>query len=263
MEAKTLDRNTPTFKARASGTGSIGSIVWIDYNKDGIQDNGEPGVPNITVNLYLCADGSSVATTTTDTQGNYLFENVGEDNYYIKFSGIPTGYKFIQSNNVVDIEGSTLCFAMSEGQNKLDVNAPIYYEYDPFKQVTVQQECCISYDKPDISTIVGQSVSVEIVSTDLISTPIGVSCEGQVLTGLKLNVCGNICVDIQYICNQCGSQVTDDRCILSFCEFIVVPLDSINNQFEVETDIEDIYQQVTNCRCYYTSVTMLLSAYIH
>ena len=35
--------------------GSIGNYVWVDENSDGYQDAGEPGIPNVTVNLYNAA----------------------------------------------------------------------------------------------------------------------------------------------------------------------------------------------------------------
>ena len=42
--------------------GAIGNYVWVDENSDGYQDAGEPGIPNVRVNLYDAA-GALVATT--------------------------------------------------------------------------------------------------------------------------------------------------------------------------------------------------------
>ena len=39
-----------------SCTGSIGDFVWEDTNRNGIQDNGEPGIPDVTVELRGSAD---------------------------------------------------------------------------------------------------------------------------------------------------------------------------------------------------------------
>ncbi len=52
----------------------IGNRVWYDANRNGIQDPGERPLPGATVNLYD-ASGALVATTTTDANGNYLFNN--------------------------------------------------------------------------------------------------------------------------------------------------------------------------------------------
>ncbi|HSY16523.1 MAG TPA: SdrD B-like domain-containing protein, partial [Jatrophihabitantaceae bacterium] len=52
----------------------IGNRVWKDLNNNGIQDAGEPGIANVTVQL-LDHNGTVVATTTTDANGNYYFNN--------------------------------------------------------------------------------------------------------------------------------------------------------------------------------------------
>ena len=58
---------------------SIGDRVWEDTNGNGIQDNGEGGIEDVVVNLYVCVDdapsGEAIATTTTDENGNYSFNN--------------------------------------------------------------------------------------------------------------------------------------------------------------------------------------------
>ena len=48
--------------------------VWEDTNANGLQDSGEPGMANKTVELLQ--DGKVVATTTTDANGTYTFEDV-------------------------------------------------------------------------------------------------------------------------------------------------------------------------------------------
>lgn len=51
----------------------IGNRVWLDQNGNGLQDAGEDGIPNVTVQLL---SGTTVlATATTDAEGNYYFSN--------------------------------------------------------------------------------------------------------------------------------------------------------------------------------------------
>ena len=83
---------------------SVGDHVWADgpqFNADGIQqDNGtgtEYGdamvVPvNVTVRLYTEA-GTLVATTVTDTKGNYHFGDLDPGNYYIDFDNSTSPFK--------------------------------------------------------------------------------------------------------------------------------------------------------------------------
>ena len=71
---------------------SIGNMVWNDLDGDGLQDDGEPGIEGIVVNLND-NDGFQVATTTTDSAGNYLFEGITPGSYSIAFE-LPDGYAF-------------------------------------------------------------------------------------------------------------------------------------------------------------------------
>ncbi len=71
-------------------THNVGDKVWEDLNKDGIQDQNEPGISNVKVTLKD-ADGNVVDTRTTDDKGNYLFEKVKEGEYTIEFE-TPEGY---------------------------------------------------------------------------------------------------------------------------------------------------------------------------
>ena len=66
------------------GTGSIGDFVWNDANRNGVQDAGEPGIPNATVTLTF-ADGSTMSTFTSAT-GAYTFPNLAPGTYSLSFS---------------------------------------------------------------------------------------------------------------------------------------------------------------------------------
>ncbi|NNL08000.1 MAG: T9SS type A sorting domain-containing protein, partial [Croceitalea sp.] len=78
---------------------SIGDFVFDDVNRNGVQD-GEAGVPGITVSLYECGPGSTntggtfVESTVTDAGGFYNFEVCpGSGPYYLEFS-LPDGFEF-------------------------------------------------------------------------------------------------------------------------------------------------------------------------
>ncbi|SCI27015.1 Serine-aspartate repeat-containing protein D precursor [uncultured Clostridium sp.] len=106
----------------------IGDTVWVDLNQNGIQDNGEPGMGNVTVDLYNYNNKTKVATTTTNANGNYIFDTVYPGTYYVIFSNIPEGYGFIQSNGVVDTTGRTQPFCVKYDDDPTDntnIDAPI------------------------------------------------------------------------------------------------------------------------------------------
>ncbi|MGD2183468.1 SdrD B-like domain-containing protein [Lusitaniella coriacea] len=85
---------------------SLGDRVWYDDNENGIQDDGEQGVDGVDVILtgggadgVIGTDDDTTATTTTDVNGNYQFNNLnaGEE-YKVTFSNLPNGYEFTEAN---------------------------------------------------------------------------------------------------------------------------------------------------------------------
>jgi uncharacterized repeat protein (TIGR01451 family) len=81
---------------------SLGDYVWEDTNADGVQDTGEPPISGVTVKLYKDvngngvaepggADGSAIATDTTDANGIYGFDNLTPGAYFVEFTK-PSGY---------------------------------------------------------------------------------------------------------------------------------------------------------------------------
>lgn len=75
------------------GTANVGDKVWLDGNLDGLQDANEAGVAGVTVTL-LNSSFAAVATSVTDSKGNYRFWQLGAGNYYIQFSNVPQGFSF-------------------------------------------------------------------------------------------------------------------------------------------------------------------------
>lgn len=62
--------------------GKLGDYVWLDKNKNGIQDAGEKGIANVQVDLYLHETNTLVGSTTTNSNGKYLFECVSSMSCY-------------------------------------------------------------------------------------------------------------------------------------------------------------------------------------
>ncbi len=62
---------------------ALGDLVWNDANNDGVVDNGEQGIPDITVRL-LDQNGNIIATATTDATGHYLFSYLIPGTYRVQ-----------------------------------------------------------------------------------------------------------------------------------------------------------------------------------
>ena len=85
----TLDYAGVCVAGSGSGSSAVGDRIWMDENKNGIQDPGELGVSGVTVNLYT-STGTLVATMQTDANGNYRFNGLDAGTYYIEFV-LPNG----------------------------------------------------------------------------------------------------------------------------------------------------------------------------
>lgn len=68
-----------------SATLTVGDTVWNDANNNGLLDNNESGLPNISVVLVNAA-GAIVQNTSTDGSGNYLFTGVAPGDYRIRLT---------------------------------------------------------------------------------------------------------------------------------------------------------------------------------
>jgi len=78
---------------------AVGDRVWEDLDHDDIQDVGEPGIPGIRVALLNSAGTTVLATTTTNSNGNYLFSNLDPGSYVVQFDKGNVHYKGINMNN--------------------------------------------------------------------------------------------------------------------------------------------------------------------
>jgi uncharacterized repeat protein (TIGR01451 family) len=83
--------------------GSIGDRVWYDTNRNGLQDSGELGIPNVPVKLTyagpdgILGDGSNAAsaddqifTTITNATGDYIFNFLPAGTYSVEVTTPPS-----------------------------------------------------------------------------------------------------------------------------------------------------------------------------
>lgn len=108
-ESDTLD---PTWDAGIINTTlSLGNQVWLDSNKDGLYSGGESGIAGLTVNLL----GDATATTTTDSNGRYLFTGLAAGAYQVEVE-IPAGL----SASISTIHSSTPDSGTDNDHNGVD-----------------------------------------------------------------------------------------------------------------------------------------------
>jgi uncharacterized repeat protein (TIGR01451 family) len=122
------NNGSATTKPYSNPVGSLGDRVWIDANKNGIQDAGEQSLSGVVVALYACNGTMPINTTVTDVNGNYLFTNLAAGSYKVKFT-LPNGYSWTQkgtgtaTDSDANPDGSTDCIVLGVGENRRDVDA--------------------------------------------------------------------------------------------------------------------------------------------
>ena len=113
--------------------GSIGNFVWDDLNANGIQDFGEPGIPNVLVILFNSV-GTQISSKVTNLDGFYLFPNLDPGTYMVKFSK-PFGYEPTQKDRFGDdaldsdadlLTGITPLIILDAGEDDLTIDAGFY-----------------------------------------------------------------------------------------------------------------------------------------
>jgi fimbrial isopeptide formation D2 family protein/uncharacterized repeat protein (TIGR01451 family) len=100
---------------------SIGSLVWIDTDRDGTQDPGEKGIPGVTVELYD-EGGNLVATTVTDDDGRYLFENLPPGTYTVRIDPDTIPEDLVPVSDRDDLLDLETTVTVGGGETILDAN---------------------------------------------------------------------------------------------------------------------------------------------
>jgi len=107
----------------------LGDYVWVDTNKNGLQDETGTGVANVQVKLY---NDSNVlmGTQSTGSDGKYLFIDLNAGNYRVEFT-LPTGYAWTSQDqgadnavdSDVDADGKTVLTFLAWGATDLTWDA--------------------------------------------------------------------------------------------------------------------------------------------
>lgn len=119
---------------------SIEGFIWDDLNGEGIQDEGEAGLSDITVTLRKVSGSPSVASTFTDPSGIFVFTNLEEGSYQLEVLR-PQDYEFSTPNNPTTTEeldsdvvsgatsspGITQIFTLTNDEIREDIDVGLFF----------------------------------------------------------------------------------------------------------------------------------------
>ena len=106
-----------------SANASLGDFVWLDANENGIQDDGEPGVQGVAIDLLDCT-GVLIKSSVSDTAGVYKFDELPPGDYRLGFEA-PEGMRLTRGKQGGDLNsdsdpaesnGMTECVSLGEAE---------------------------------------------------------------------------------------------------------------------------------------------------
>lgn len=115
---------------------SLGDYVFVDANRNGIQDGGDTPLPGVTV-VLLNGSNTAIASTTANASGIYSFTGLTPGVPYSVSFVTPTGYvstsATIGGNDVTDsdanpLTGQTRSVTLGAGDSNLNLDAGFYLQ---------------------------------------------------------------------------------------------------------------------------------------
>jgi len=114
----------------------VGDRVWLDLDEDGIQDEGEPGLSGVAVELYRSGATTVLSRTVTDTTGAFRFVGLSDGDYFLRVTA-PNGTLFTTAgvseadsdSDFADTDGDGMgdsaMFHLDAGESELTLDAGI------------------------------------------------------------------------------------------------------------------------------------------
>ncbi|MCT4565397.1 MAG: DUF3794 domain-containing protein [Maledivibacter sp.] len=134
---------------------------------------------------------------------------------------------------------------------------------ESFNHIFIQEDLIVLYPKPNIKKVIKVMTDISITDERVISTAVGTSLEGQVLTGKKIIIEGELVEQIEYACDDIKQSIYTACFKIPFCSYIVVPNNVTQNSvIEIRAYIEDIFIQKIDERKLFLNGILLLEAVV-
>ncbi|MGL4736620.1 MAG: SPOCS domain-containing protein [Cellulosilyticaceae bacterium] len=256
---KTADKETASFNSlitysvvvKNTGDLSAYSISFTDILPSCLTlVPGSFKVNNAVVNDVNLAQGVDLGTLTPTTEVWVSYQGMVTSTTGCEICNQATAvFDYVQPNGVTGSKTSNVATVCVEARI-------------PFKQLMLDKYCEVPRVKPNIEDLNDEvAVDIEILNSYPIQTLSATSTSGQVLSGYKLIVHGNICISIEYTAALESQPVHSYHCSLPFGTFIILPPDyTPGQQVEVNAIIENVEADMVSCRGVSTNITLLLVA---
>jgi hypothetical protein len=116
----------------SGGGSSLGDYVWNDKNRDGIQNNIEPGLADVKIKLRDC-NGIYQQTAFTNNNGKYAFTNLASGSYMVQFIApnnmkrSPEGVGTEGKDSDATGSGLSHCIKLGSSDQRSGIDAGFHY----------------------------------------------------------------------------------------------------------------------------------------
>ncbi len=176
----------------------IGNYVWLDTDRDGVQDPCESGIQGVNVSLYELVGGTStlIATTTTSANGTYYFTDY--EQYGSGYDTLTIGNQYavvVGENGQFDNSNSTLSIGSNEyvltSQNTGEGANPDLNDSDAY----LVNDSTKPFNEYPVDTVTIQQVGFVNHTLDFGFIPV-IKCTNPDLATLNEVICNGENIDI-------------------------------------------------------------------
>lgn len=133
-----------------------------------------------------------------------------------------------------------------------------YEKLTNFNQFHIDHIYNIPNESPDVEQIIKVWVDYNIEDYKIVKTHVGCSCEGQILTGYKAFIYGDLKLKLEYVSDKYCNSVHSMNVKIPFSSYVT--LDGSYNEYSTicsSIHIEDIYCDQLSCRNIYFNITLM------
>lgn len=130
-----------------------------------------------------------------------------------------------------------------------------------FKQFSVDQLITLPTCSPKIDTLLSCTIDTKVTHTEIITTPVGTSNEGQILTGKKLMVHGLILATLEYSAACASQSIHVFKQSIPFCNFVVIPA-TFDDPCDIKVNLvtEDVFYDNLSCDTIFLNLALRIDA---
>lgn len=196
--------------------------------------------------VYIDGDNNSITQNNFIENCTHAISNGNNNSFYGNYWYPPMDCIPYSSCNVIDCHPS---------------RCRVHCGKRSFKQFSMEECMTIPEQKPCAAEILECLAEIKITNVSIVKTAKGCSNEGQILTGHKAVITGNLLQKVQYIADEPTQGVHSAHFTNPFCSYIVLDRNyKKGTQLHINASVEDISTELLDKRHIVKNVFIYLEA---